>query len=471
MGKTDDIKKLIAKWTLGAVALTALAFAPVQTSFAKDNDIHTVYHVYLGNESIGTMDNPELIKSFIDKKVKQAEKKHQQYDFTTGRKLSLVPEKVFQAETNNKQVFRQFKNKVTIKADVGAVQVGEDKVVYVQSEKKAKELVKKYKKHFVSEPLLKAHEKGQTKLEDGTELLKLEFSQPLKAVSGRASIKQIKDTDQAFDYLLEGNLTKATYKVKEGDVLVDISHKFDLSLNELLKLNPKLQENKLIHIGDKVTVKKPKPFVNVTFKKKVTKEETIDYKTETRQNDNMYKGKEKVVQTGKEGKQKVRYQLKVVNGQTVQRKTVNKDVISKPRKKIIEKGTKVIASRGTGNFRWPTHGGPITSGYGKRWGSFHKGIDIDGTMGTSILAADNGEVVSAGYNSGGYGKRIVIDHNNGFRTTYNHLSDIDVHTGQTVKKGQSIANMGTSGDSTGTHLHFEVIKNGSTQNPLDYVHR
>lgn len=116
---------------------------------------------------------------------------------------------------------------------------------------------------------------------------------------------------------------------------------------------------------------------------------------------------------------------------------------------------------------WPV-GGPITSGFGPRWGRMHEGIDIAGGSGTPIAAAAAGTVIIAGW-SGGYGNLVVIDHGNGISTAYGHNSSLAVSVGQTVGQGTIIAGMGTTGHSTGVHCHFEVRVNGSAVNPLDYL--
>lgn len=98
----------------------------------------------------------------------------------------------------------------------------------------------------------------------------------------------------------------------------------------------------------------------------------------------------------------------------------------------------------------------------------HKGIDIAGPSNRTIKAADNGVVVSAG-RDGTYGNKVVVNHNNGMKTIYAHLSSISVKVGQTVEKGSKLGVMGSTGRSTGIHLHFEVYKNGALQNPMDYL--
>jgi len=115
---------------------------------------------------------------------------------------------------------------------------------------------------------------------------------------------------------------------------------------------------------------------------------------------------------------------------------------------------------------WPIHG-PVTSEFGPRWGGFHPGIDIAPPYGTPIAAAKNGVVIFAGP-EGGYGNFVLIDHGGGLVTGYAHQSRLAVNQGQTVTQGQVIGYEGSTGDSTGPHLHFEVRINGSPQNPRSY---
>jgi murein DD-endopeptidase MepM/ murein hydrolase activator NlpD len=128
---------------------------------------------------------------------------------------------------------------------------------------------------------------------------------------------------------------------------------------------------------------------------------------------------------------------------------------------------------GTGQYIWPVKG-RVTSGFGYRFHpvlkktKYHSGIDIAAPKGTPILAADSGIVIFSAYN-GGYGKMITIDHGVGYSTVYGHASSLLVGYGQTVTKGQKIALVGSTGLSTGPHLHFEIRKNGVTQNPLKYL--
>ena len=129
--------------------------------------------------------------------------------------------------------------------------------------------------------------------------------------------------------------------------------------------------------------------------------------------------------------------------------------------------------QGTGQLGWPVSG-EITSPYGYRvhpiWGTtiYHSGIDIGVDEGTPVHAADGGVVVWSGW-MGGYGYAVVIDHGNGLSTLYGHNSELAVDEGQSVAKGQVISYAGSTGNSTGPHVHFEVRVNGDPVDPMGYL--
>ena len=116
---------------------------------------------------------------------------------------------------------------------------------------------------------------------------------------------------------------------------------------------------------------------------------------------------------------------------------------------------------------WPASGS-VTSGFGYRWGRLHAGLDIANSVGTSIRAAKGGRVILAGWN-GGYGNCIVIDHGGGLTTLYGHMSRLAAGEGETVKQGEQIGAMGSTGNSTGSHLHFETRVNGDPRDPARYL--
>jgi murein DD-endopeptidase MepM/ murein hydrolase activator NlpD len=127
----------------------------------------------------------------------------------------------------------------------------------------------------------------------------------------------------------------------------------------------------------------------------------------------------------------------------------------------------VVAPSGSGVLGWPVSG-PVTSGFGSRWGRMHEGVDIAVGEGTPVHAAAAGTVIYAGW-MGGYGNLVVVDHGNGLSTAYAHNSSLSVSVGQSVAAGELVSYSGNTGNSTGPHVHFEVRVNGSAVDPLGYL--
>lgn len=142
---------------------------------------------------------------------------------------------------------------------------------------------------------------------------------------------------------------------------------------------------------------------------------------------------------------------------------------------ILEYVENLIYEYNKGKTFYPTISHRISSLYGGRKSptvgasSFHKGIDISGSYGDNVYAYKYGKVISSGYNSGGYGNMILIKHEDGSSTRYAHLSSVLVSVGDIVYGGQTIGRVGSTGISTGNHLHFEVLINGSNVNPYNYI--
>jgi len=127
----------------------------------------------------------------------------------------------------------------------------------------------------------------------------------------------------------------------------------------------------------------------------------------------------------------------------------------------------VVAPSGSGVLGWPVSG-PVTSGFGVRWGRMHEGIDIAVGEGTPVRAAAAGTVIYAGWMSG-YGNLVAVDHGNGLSTAYAHNSSLAVSVGQSVAAGEVVSYSGNTGNSTGPHVHFEVRVDGSAVDPLGYL--
>ena len=211
--------------------------------------------------------------------------------------------------------------------------------------------------------------------------------------------------------------------------------------------------------------------------RKETYTESISYKTVTQKDSSQYTDYSRVTQQGKEGERTCVDTVYYVGDEEVRREEVSREVTREPVNKVVVVGTKKrptgkIPGEASGTFTWPSPSVRyVTSTSGARWGTTHWGIDIagSGAYGQTIVAADGGTVSYVKLHNYGYGYHLLIDHGNGYQTLYAHASKILVTSGQKVAKGQAIAQIGSTGDSTGPHLHFEIIKNGSKVDPLPYI--
>lgn len=189
----------------------------------------------------------------------------------------------------------------------------------------------------------------------------------------------------------------------------------------------------------------------------------------TESTDELYMGESKKV-AGKKGKMLLSKEL-VFDGLTkIKEAIVNEKVLVEPKATVIKQGSKNPYNDGVAFLVRPTRGGYMSSDYGEeRYSSYHKGIDIAKNLGDDVNAAFDGKIISAGYNDGGYGNLIIIEHENDMTTYYAHLNDIYVKEGEIIKKGQRVGSVGNTGLSTGPHLHFELRVNGEPVNPTNYI--
>lgn len=212
--------------------------------------------------------------------------------------------------------------------------------------------------------------------------------------------------------------------------------------------------------------------VSATADVKTTK--SIDFETEYRYDDSEYDDYEEVTQKGENGVFTTVKRVSYINGEEVASNLVSEGETKSAVNQIITIGTKERPAKGysAGSFTWPVpYTTSITSPFGPRWGTFHYGIDISdsGIHGQDIVASDGGTVTWAGYDSSGYGYYVIIDHGNGYETLYGHCSELYVSDGQEVAQGDLIAAVGSTGDSTGAHLHFEISCGGERLDPESFV--
>lgn len=282
-----------------------------------------------------------------------------------------------------------------------------------------------------------------------------------------ASLNSEDTAKKALEYLKLSYLPEdSTLQVIDAKFAEDVTvQPTAVCVDDLLDLN----EAKLAMKGQNGS---PAPITVITVLEK-TKTEDVPYETVYKTDRSLRYGQTQVKQTGVNGSREVTIQLVQTNGVETARQEISSNPLVAAVDEIILEGAMVqTASRSTtymsdSGMIWPTTTTRISSYYGERGGG-HGGLDIDGEFGDPVWAAKAGTVVEAGYN-GSYGNDILIDHGGNVKTRYSHLQTICVEAGDSVDIGEQIGTEGSTGNSTGSHLHFEVIVSGDRVNPLPYI--
>ena len=309
----------------------------------------------------------------------------------------------------------------------------------------------------------------------GEEVKDVAFSEEVICKPVKASVGEVLSVEDAVNRIRIGTKEKITYTVEEGDCLWTIARAHDLHVEDLMTANPELKSENLF-LGQVLHLVSPTPLITVlvTLEKKAN--ESVSFPVEIKETASKLRGYQKVEQEGVPGSREVIYQIVRRNDLTMEESILQEEIIQEPIKQVVLQGTRVgLASRGSsevysagsGRLAWPLRGS-ITSDYGNRHGEFHTGLDIDGNTGDSIRVAEDGKVIDTGWD-GNYGKLIVVDHGGGVVTRYAHCSSISVDRGEQVSQGEVIGRVGSTGRSTGSHLHFEVLVGGNTTNPAKYL--
>ena len=284
------------------------------------------------------------------------------------------------------------------------------------------------------------------------------------------SLQDYADVEKALSDVKQA---QKVYTVKNGDTLWDIAHKNDLTFRELCALNTNfkgepLNEKSNIREGDELIVTKEEAALEVRITRIETREEEVAFAIETTKSNEYTKGTTKVLQEGQNGLRRVTFQnVYDTNNVLVEQTILSTEVIKEPVNKKVVQGTKKVKSStkfitGSGQFIWPVP----NYRYCSRWyGGRHRGVDICAPAGTPIYASAGGTVTKAGYNKAGagtgYGYSVIINHGGGYSSVYAHCLSLTISAGQTVKQGQLIGYVGSTGRSTGNHCHFEIRLNGS----------
>lgn len=281
------------------------------------------------------------------------------------------------------------------------------------------------------------------------------------------------DMEPILDRLYEKKEQSVYYTVQEGDSIWQIAIDQQISISTIMMYNPDLDVEK-IWPGDKIMIESEVPKVDVVVTLETTEIEDIPYETEFIEDNSLFRNQRVVVEQGVTGEKAVTYNITMRNGYPDDSYVVDELKLSDSSRAVVRIGTKTTLTRGSGGFNFGVVNGRFTGGFGYRNDPFtrrrvmHNAIDVAAPSGSAVRAYTDGRVITAGWTGMG-GNGVIIDHGNGLVTAYYHLSRINVSVGQQVSVGQTIGGVGSTGYSTGSHLHFEVRINGRHVNPLDYL--
>jgi len=438
-----------------------------------EEDFHLVK---LEDELVAILEEEEEIKKIEDYIIELKEEKEKEtgYELKLEEQISFeeVTESTLEAKYKNDLhnwddikgvdfTKRELKDKLNFLAKGYVMDIEGEHEIILESKKMANEVLDEVKSKYI------APYEGNEHIQ----IIGVALMEKVDTYSKQVPLTSIKKLDEAVEFLLNG---KTNSKAQDGeeDEAIAAASKEEIKDQEIRSAYFKDSGEDLEDVEDLEPDEdlghEDSSIINVRVLKEVQEKEAIPYETKEKDDSSLEVGETKVLESGEEGTKEVSYRILKDNDVEINKQKIEEKIIKDPKDKIVLKGIDI--GTGTGDFIWPVNPsvGHVTSPYGPRGRGFHSGVDHAAPHGTTIRAADNGVVEYSGWRAQ-YGKLIIIDHSNGFKTYYAHNSSNYVSAGETVKKGQAIGEIGTTGNATGAHLHFELHKNGSHINPYNYV--
>ncbi|WP_422658943.1 peptidoglycan DD-metalloendopeptidase family protein [Paenibacillus sp. EC2-1] len=455
------------------------------------------YHVYVNGENIGTIQDDEQLDKLFEEKQKFYQEKYPDANMVLNTEgVTTKVDREFKPEVKSEETLTKLDGMLKAYARGVELKVNGETVAIVKDQQTAQAAIEAAKSKYapgavetkskIATVAYKANTASSAKSGDKANNIKsVQVKEDLSFSHTKADPNKVLDVKEAVNALTAMKEEPIVYKVKEGDTISSIAKAHGMKRAEVVALNPGLQE-KYLQIGAELELSRPVAPLTVRTVETVTEKMASKPETIVRTSAELPKGKRKVVRPGRDGVKTVSYTVTKENGKVVSKQWTGQQVVKESLPEVVYKGTKVEEKKKTVTttktvakspsvtkpstssrmFAWPVSGARITSSYGQRWGRTHEGTDMVG--GRTIMAAAGGKVVFAG-RQGSYGNAVIVDHGNGYQTLYGHMSSIAVRSGQSVAQGSKLGIMGSTGRSTGIHLHFEIRKNGVQLNPMKYL--
>ena len=423
----------------------------------------------------GTLDNEDNLLAAMERELESSirETSHRSYTMKVNEymvNLSSVEdvESLLQAAVDKYDSEDKFSVELTHDAqkefNVLTTEVVNKQELTAQEEQKEESIYAGGVQSVLDQAGSQADQQGEKDFEDyDLGLMTMDFAEKVEIVETYLPESMLTPLDQAIEDVIKDQETPGEYEVVSGDTLSEISIKVNIPMDQIIAMNSETltDENSTIRVGDKLIITVPQPELSVERMEQNYYEEIYDADVIYVDNDSWYTTQTKILQQPSAGFRRVVADVSYVNDREVTRDILKEEVVMEAVPKIVERGTKIPPT-----YIKPISGGRLSSNFGRRKSptkgasSYHKGVDWSVPTGTAVFASCGGTVARAGWGSG-YGYCVYINHEDGRQTRYGHLSKVLVKVGQTVKQGERIALSGNTGVSTGPHLHFEILINGT----------
>jgi len=444
-GRKHTILVVFATLTIGGVA-TVLFMSSI-----------TAYEYSYYGKKLGTAKSEKIVYDTIsvigDKLAKNA---GANINIDVERDIQFTKVRGFNLKTDSPDdILNTLTYMQDLQVDAYAICVNDVDKVIVESEESARKILENIRN-------------ANAGAKEGVEYSDIHFDESVLVETRNVKLGDIWNTADAEKYLLTGSIKDITYTVAENESYTEIMDMFGVNEAQLQAANPDVDLTSLT-TGQVLSLSEPDPVITVISTETATYYEDIQYTNQYIDNGAIYAGEEEIRTPGILGKNEIVATISRVNGKEISKEIISTTKLSDPVAAVVYRGTKPIPEKiGTGTFILPIRTYYVSSRVGPRWGRIHKGIDLAAATGTKIYASDGGVVTFSGWQNG-LGYVIYIDHGGLLETVYGHCSKLLVSEGDKVYQGQNIALVGSTGNSTGPHLHFEIHYNGEYQNPENYL--
>lgn len=445
--------KLVYAASLAVVG--TLVFGSVYAS-----GIRMGYGVYVEGERVGSVSSKEVVASALSKaenKIEEVAQNDYKVDAVEVKVEFVKEDTVKDTDTLENEILKQ----VDCVSEAAAIYVDGEFILAVADENAAKNLI----------DLLIDRQKQSL----GDDNAAVTIKNDVKVETELVANEKISGLQDAATALLGTREKLIQVTAGESDTFWSIAEGNGIPVETLIAANPGIDPETL-QAGMVLNLNKPQSLLTFKSEQVIDYVEEVPFGTEEVKDDTTLVGTKTVATPGVAGQTAFKAVLVKENGVEVEKRILEENVIAEPVNEVVKIGSKepevktatvATTSVSSSGFIRP-YMGTLTSRYGGRSRGFHTGVDWCGKTGDPVVASASGTVTFAGW-SGGYGYLVKISHPNGYETYYAHNSSILVSKGQTVAQGQVIAKLGSTGNSTGPHCHFEIRKNGQTYNPLNFV--